>query len=273
MKKPRQKLGSLRELPRPARSIVRVSRAGVRLLNRQVRRVSSTSHHLQHVLEWGFGETPDWYDHYLDVHWSWNANGRVSFVEHGTFGSLPIRPAAGVLELCCGDGFNTKHFYAPRAGTVFAVDYDRDVLSHARRHHSAPNITYAACDLRRSFPPGRFDNVIWDGAMYLFSETEIRRIAEHAKDALRPGGVLSGYEGLHTAPVTHAPGHVFRSKEDVVSLLQDAFAHVCAFETEVGDRRDCYFYAADDGASMPFVDGNPRFVWSHRDVAVASSRT
>jgi len=67
-----------------------------------------------------------------------------------------------VLELACGDGFNTRNFYSLKSSRIVACDIDADVIATARRKNAAPNVEYLVCDIKRGLPAGTFDNIVWD---------------------------------------------------------------------------------------------------------------
>ena len=75
---------------------------------------------------------------------------------------MVLKPNSKMLEICCGDGFNARHFYSSKAASILAIDFDKDAIPHARRYNSAPNITYVQKDIREGLPPGPFDNIVWD---------------------------------------------------------------------------------------------------------------
>ena len=55
---------------------------------------------------------------------------------------MVIKPNAKMLEICCGDGFNARHFYSSAASSIIALDFDKDAIPHVKHFNSAPNITY-----------------------------------------------------------------------------------------------------------------------------------
>jgi ubiquinone/menaquinone biosynthesis C-methylase UbiE len=59
-----------------------------------------------------------------------------------------LKPNSRMLEICCGDGFNARHFYCSAAASITAIDFDSDAIPHAKRFNSAPNITYLQRDIR-----------------------------------------------------------------------------------------------------------------------------
>ncbi len=263
------------DLPRTARNLGglamrRGSRAvllgPVRSVNSLLRRSTARVHRFQYRLEWRTTPTPEWFDHYLDSHWHWSATGQSLFAERGVFDSLAIEPGASVLELCCGDGFNAKHFYAFRAANVVAVDFDQGAIHHARRRNAAPNIRYEIMDIRYELPSGDYDNVIWDAAIEHFTDEEIQAILTRIKSRLKHGtGLLSGYTLLEReSGVKHIPQHEreFRSKADLMSFLTKHFSHAAVFETVYPERVNLYFYASDIEHVIPFAGSHPRFLWA-----------
>jgi SAM-dependent methyltransferase len=228
----------------------------VRLINRLLRRVSRIGHRFQLGVEGVLSPQSEWFDHHIDVHWQWPATGRSSFLERGVYNSLVIEPGAAVLELCSGDGFNTRYFYAPRASAVVAVDSNREALAYARRVNRAPNIRYEWCDIRRSLPEGSFHNVIWDAALDHFTPDELREVLALVRERMAPGAVLSGYTEVEELPYEYRK-QSFQSKDDVVALLCRSFAHVMVFETPDPQRTNLYFFASDSAERLPFAHGNP----------------
>lgn len=247
-------------LPRRAvrTSLRRVLLPPLRLLNRMLRRVSRVGHHFQLRVEGVLTPHAEWFDHHIDVHWQWPATGRSSFIERGVYNSLAIELGADVLELCSGDGFYTRNFYAPKARSVVAVDANREALSHARRVNRAANVRYESCDIRRSLPAGPFQNVIWDAALNHFTAEEAGDVLALVRERMAAGAVLSGYTEVEDLPYEYRR-QSFRGKEDVVALLHRSFPHVIVFETPDPQRTNLYFYASDSAERLPFAPGNPHF--------------
>jgi SAM-dependent methyltransferase len=114
--------------------------------------------------KWGFHPRPEWFDHFLDQHWQFSAKNNGLWVERGVFSRMVLKPNAKMLEICCGDGFNARHFYSSRAASIVALDFNKDAIPHAKRYNSVPNITYVQKDVREGLPTGPFDNIVWDAA-------------------------------------------------------------------------------------------------------------
>jgi SAM-dependent methyltransferase len=260
---------------KPARAFKRPAIAALRPINGAVRRLASGTHGLQHHFEWGVPPPPEWYDHYLDVLWQWPRRGSSFFLERGVYGSLAIQPGATVLELCCGDGFNARHFYAGRADRVVAVDFDPTAISFAKRHNPHPRVEYICADIRTEMPSGRFANVMFDAAIEHFTETEIDAVLETINERLEDDGVLSGYTLIAAeAGRKHLPHHEreFVNKDDLMAFLSRHFPQACVFETVHPERTNLYFYASRTSGRLPFSGGNAAFVW-HPSAAEARTLT
>jgi cyclopropane fatty-acyl-phospholipid synthase-like methyltransferase len=164
-----------------------------------------------------------------------------------------MRPNSRVLDLCCGDGFNSYHFYSLRASSVTAIDFDREAIRWAKRNYKAQNLTFKFGDIRTDIPSGQFDNIIWDAAVEHFTEVEIVSIMEKIKSVLSPDGTLSGYtiiEPLNGGKHLHQHEYEFHSKEDLGRFLKPYFKNVHIFETVFPSRTNLYFYATNN--SLPF---------------------
>jgi hypothetical protein len=105
-----------------------------------VRKFSAFTHYAQFALQW-YPKPPEWFGHYLDQHWQWSATNNSLWVERGVFSRLVMKPNSKMLEICCGDGFNARHFYSSQASSSIALDFDADAIPRAKRYNSAPNVT------------------------------------------------------------------------------------------------------------------------------------
>ena len=176
---------------------------------------------------------------------------------------MVLKPDGKMLEICCGDGFNARHFYSSKASSIIAIDFDRDAIPHAKRFNSVPNVTYLQKDIREGLPAGPFDNIVWDAAIEHFSEEEIDSILKGIRRCLNQGGVLAGYTILEGESGTkHIPQHEreFKNKEDLLSFFKPTFPFVEIFETVYPSRTNLYFYASDREESIPFASRHPRFL-------------
>lgn len=224
----------------------------VRWLNQVIRGFSALTHAFQYKLEGALRPSAEWFDHNLDAQWQWPRLGRSGFLERGVLSSLALRPQATVLELCCGDGFNARHFYAPRAARIVAVDANSEALRHARRFNSAPNISYQACDITLGLPAGPFDNVVWDTAIHHFTRTDALVILRHVAEVLTPDGCLSGHTVIEHGSTYPYALQAFTDAGDLAALLNEVFPYVVIRTTTDPGRVNLYFFAARDRRALPF---------------------
>lgn len=142
-------------------------------------------------VQWG-GRESEWFDHRLHLldpekwftdYWSASADNVIK-----------VLPRQGkMLNLCSGDGFYDFYYYRKRAGEIVCVELDREPLRHARRVHSAPNITYLNANVLTYEPPaGAFDVVVIRGAIEHFSQEHQHVIFAKAARALKKGGWFCG---------------------------------------------------------------------------------
>ena len=219
-----------------------------------MRKLCSVTHYCQHIIEWGVTPTPENYDHFLDQYWQWGKYGNPLPWERGIFSLLAMKQGSRVLELCCGDGFNAYHFYAIRAESIKAIDFDKDAILLAQRNFKNSKIQYVYGDIRHDLPNEKFENIIWDAAIEHFTELEIASIMQNIKKRLAGDGILSGYTIVENS--TGGPSHTehkyeFKSKEDLLRFLSPYFTRVKIFETVYPTRHNLYFYASDS-RSLPF---------------------
>ena len=140
------------------------------------------AYHRMFMLHWQFsyGKHPEHFDHEMDLYYQFPVKAEVGWMERGILNRMALMNAkeSKVLELCCGDGFNARHFYAPQCKELLGVDFDEKLLSIARKRNSAPNIHYLRMDIKKEMPvtEGGFHNIICDAALAYFSEEEINDI-------------------------------------------------------------------------------------------------
>ena len=227
----------------------------VRWFNRGVRAFSAMTHLLQYKVEGALRPSAEWFDHQLDAQYQWPRLARTGFVERGVLSALALRPGGSILELCCGDGFSTRHFYAPKAGRVIAVDANEEALAHARRFNAAANIVYERCDITRSLPSGPFDNVVWDTAIHHFTRETATTILQRIATELTPDGTLSGHTVIE--PGSHYVYQLqsFSDAPDLAELLAAVFPHVCVRTTTDPLRTDVFFFAGFTAQALPFDAG------------------
>lgn len=219
------------------------------------RSVNFWIHGLYLRLHWSLPPEPEWQDQYTTLHYIWRRYNKPDVAERGCMALLGIASNATVLELCAGDGFFTKHFHAARAKNVVAVDFDPEVVAHARRYNSATNVSYDVVDIRTSLPEGSFDNVIWNGAIEHFSTSEVEMIMARIKSRLVRGGLLSGYT-IAEVPGTTLSHHEqkFNSSDHLGNLLAKFFLNVKVVESKWPPTvHNLYFYASD--GELPFDEG------------------
>jgi SAM-dependent methyltransferase len=217
------------------------------------RRLASFAHKHQMRYEWHTPPQPEWFDHYCDQFYQFRATRNPLWAERGIFGLLGIEQGANVLELCCGDGFNSYHFYSGRAGRIFSVDFDPEVIAHAKKYNQAPNAEFKVADIRYQMPEGTFDNIVWDAAIEHFTEEEIAKLMGDIKSRLKNGGILTGYTIVELPTGQKSLSHherEFKSKEDLKSFFEPHFKNVKVFETIYPSRHNLYFYASD--GILPF---------------------
>src|SRR5437588_6604010 len=76
---------------------------------------------------------------------------------------------------------------------MLSVDFDPKAIAYAKKHFKTDNISYQLADIRTQMPNGIFDNIVWDGSIEHYTETEIASIMANIKMRLTPNGILSGF--------------------------------------------------------------------------------
>lgn len=195
------------------------------------RKWASSAHKRLYTADWGIPKNPEFFDHHIDLYYQWQKTRASFWVERGVFGSVALKLNGKVLELACGDGFNTRNFYSLRANNIIACDFDSSAIKTAKRKNQAPNVEFLLADIRDNMPEGSFDNIVWDAAIEHFTPDEIIKIMTNIKKRLLPGGVLSGYTIVEEPDKKSLEQHEyeFKDMEDLKRFLTPHFKHVTVF--------------------------------------------
>lgn len=222
-------------------------------VNQFLRKMTSQSHALQMDLQYNLRPTPEWFDHFIDVHYLWGRHQNPLWLERGVYSALGMKRGCEVLEICCGDGFFAKYFYSGIAKKIVSVDFDEVAIIHAKKNHQARNIEFRLVDIRKNMPEGKFDNIIWDAAIEHFTEKEIDATLKNIKKRMRSEAILNG----HTIVERHdgqksleQHEYEFKSKEDLLRFFEPYFKNVKVFEVVYPQRHSLFFWASD--GILPF---------------------
>jgi SAM-dependent methyltransferase len=202
---------------------------------------------------------PHFFDHRHDALALVTGDGKVEGFLRAFYALDVIRGGDEVLDIGSGDGFFTRHFLAPRAGHVDAVDVERTAIEHARREHAHPRVAYHLLDaVEAPFPRASYDVVVFDGALGHFPPEATEAMLAKIAAAMRPAGVFVGSESLGLEGHDHL--QFFGSLDELGATLAPHFAEVALREAayELGggvQRREAFWRCAIDG------DGLDRSTW------------
>lgn len=230
----------------------------LRAFNRFVRSFAAASHRAEFLCDWGgFRHPPEWFDHLIEQYWRWTYTRNPMSWERGVFATLAMPEGSRVLDLCCGGGFFSYHFYSRRASLIVAVDFDPRAISHAQRNFATANIEFLCADIRTGMPKGPFDAIVWNAAIEHFTQDEISALLATIKSRLTPIGILTGYTIVEKEGGKAHPDHEyeFKSGGDLADLLRPFFANVAVLSTkwrdQLEERENLYFFASQT-TPLPF---------------------
>lgn len=205
--------------------------------------------------EWTYSNKyPEFFDHRIDLYYQWEKNKDIGWIERGIYSStaLSVFKNPIVLEMCCGDGFNSYFFYSGIAEHIIACDLSDAAIDFAQVHYKCQNIDYISCDIIKNMPEYKikYTNIVWDAAIAYFDKTEIQIIIENAKKLSDENVILSG--STNTEAFSYHKT-VFHDAKELASLLKQFFENVYIFETKHVKRDNLYFFASD--GDLPFSHG------------------
>lgn len=180
-------------------------------------------------------DNPEQFDHYIDLYYQWGEFNSPHWLERGIFNLLAIKcfKSPYVIELCCGEEFNSKYFYASSVEKLYACDFDKNAIKLAKKKFSCENIQFAVADIRNEIPEkidnGRVTNVIFDMAIEHFTLTESDIIMKKISEILSPQeGILSGCTIVKNKSAKSLEQHEyeFESMHELKKFLSSYFTNV-----------------------------------------------
>lgn len=210
-------------------------------------------------------DNPENFNHDIDQYFQWDVYNQCHWLERGIINLFAIKifEEPIVCELCCGEGYNSKHFYSSSSKYVYACDFDEKAIKEAKRKYQCNNVEYVVADIRYDIPNKinnhSITNVIWDTAIEHFTEEEIISIMSKIKEILAAKkGILSGHTIKNKDGIFSLEQHEyeFKSMEDLKRFFAPYFKNVIVMETIYRDRHNLYFMASD--GTLPFSEG-----WKH----------
>jgi len=142
-----------------------------------------------------WGRAPlHWFDHRFDIlrgpeFWTWQ--------ERGVLGMQVIPAGAKVLDLCCGEGFYDRMYFAERASSVDALDMDGSAIDLAQALNRRRNLRFYKADVAQdNFPDTEYDTILCFSALQQMSRAQLDTLLPKIRAAVKAGGSFFGSVSL-----------------------------------------------------------------------------
>jgi ubiquinone/menaquinone biosynthesis C-methylase UbiE len=135
-----------------------------------------------------------WFDHRFDLLrgpevWIWQ--------ERGVLGMRVISRGAKILDLCCGEGFYDRMYFAERADRVDALDIDASAIAMAQALNRQANLRFFTADVvEEKFPDNEYDVILCFSALQQMSRIQLETLLPKIRAALKRGGTFFGSVSL-----------------------------------------------------------------------------
>jgi 2-polyprenyl-3-methyl-5-hydroxy-6-metoxy-1,4-benzoquinol methylase len=164
-----------------------------------------------------------YFDHHFD---HLRGPGYIYWQERGILGNRAIPHGGIALDLCCGDGFYSTHYYSLRAAHVDAVDLDESAIRVAKRAGRG-NVAFKSGDvLAEEFPRAHYDTVLFFSGLQQIPAEHRSALLRKIAASLKPNGRLLG----SALPI-----------EDLEQCLSACFRGVNLWISEWPGRDEVYF--------------------------------
>jgi SAM-dependent methyltransferase len=219
-------------------------------VNQILRRLLSFTHYIQYRVEWTT-DHPTYFDHSINLYYSWYRNQDSSFLNRGFFARNAISRnndfRGFTLDLCCGDGFFSHYFYSSVSTKLVAVDRDSLAITNARLNYGKNNITFKRLDILRDFPRDDYDSIIWDASIHYFDLDEIDYLLTLISNSLvvREGLLAGSTVTSQNNDTTKHHKTSILSSAFLRDILEIHFKWVAILEREEEDRTSLYFLCSD----------------------------
>ena len=227
------------------------------LINRKLRGLLAKTQRMEMNMDLsGTGAASPFFNHFHDLYCLWAANGNYFWVERGIFNSFFIKDQASILELCCGDGFNSKYFYSSKSSKVTALDMDSSAIEHAKKFNDKNNIEYLSYNIANKLPKengnGGYDNVIIDAAIEQLTKEDQVVLLGNIKEVIKENGIFSGLS-IQKHPGINYLEHnksEFSSASELRSFLLSKFNYAEVISNAHLGKVYLYFVASDQAIKI-----------------------
>lgn len=214
------------------------------------RKITSWFYKCQYKLKWTY-LNPLFFDHQIDLNYKWSSTQSPMWLKRGVLSNIQIQKFqnAKVLELGCGDGFNTFHFYCDKNVTsVLACDSCSKAIKFAKNHYKDSRIQFIEADIKEVLTErdDDYSNIICDAVINFFTLDEIRILLEQISRKLSVrNGVFSGTAQRSDGNLWVHYATNFGSVEEFRDLLKEYF-DVVEIYVEKDDGEECMYFAANN---------------------------
>jgi len=133
-----------------------------------------------------------------------------------------------VLDVGCGTGYGCKILSAV-AQSVVGIDYHSDAIAFCRAHYSAPNVSFAQCDIPDIHFTGEFDLAVSFQVIEHLSDLHL--FLGKLTTAVRPGGMILITTPNVRTPATGRDANPFHTNEMNYTRFHDLLSeHFASFE-------------------------------------------
>lgn len=218
-------------------------------------KITEKLYQLLFFVEWKMpGENPLSFDHNIDLYFQWKKKGTIGWMERGIFSRYAINMFAEpvILELGCGDGFNSRYFYSNDKSKMVACDICEKTIKMVKRKYKRDNIEFIKADFAADMPCKEvaLTNVIWDASINFFDVNQIESLLDQISTMLSANkGILSGVavSGQSGDAKWEHYKHLFCDGKELEHILKKHFINVLVY----GSEAQLYFYASN--GKIPFV--------------------
>jgi cyclopropane fatty-acyl-phospholipid synthase-like methyltransferase len=127
------------------------------------------------------------------MYYKWRETKDFFWLERAMFNSQILTYGGNLLEICCGDGFNSNYIYSGISKNITAIDLSAQSIIFANQYNNNPRVIFKNISISKlEMQEESFNNIIMDAVIEQMSIDEQYKCLNLIANLLTENGIFSG---------------------------------------------------------------------------------